>query len=119
MSDRNADHLEHKEPGKAVPDDQAILEALEQAAQTVGVVVRYDKLATGDVKNTSGACKIRGVDTIIIDRRLGTRERIAALARELRSFNFETVYLPPAVRSLLEPNGADGGRANDEKTRPG
>ena len=115
MNDRSADHLDHKAPGKKGADDQGLLEALEQAAQAVGVVVRYDKLATGDVKNTSGACKIRGVDTVIIDRRLGTRERVAALARELRSFNFETVYLPPAVRSLLEPNGADGGRTGDEK----
>ncbi len=119
MSDRSTDQLDHQILGDTGPDDQGLLEALEKAAQAVGVVVRYDKLAAGDVKNTSGACKIRGVDTIIIDRRLGARERIAALARELRSFNFETVYLPPAARSLLEPNGADAGRVKHEKTRSG
>jgi hypothetical protein len=80
-----------------------VLEALEQAAAAVGVAVRYDKLATGDVRLTSGACKIRGRETIIVDRRLSPRERIAALARELSRYDFEQVFLPPAARELIEP----------------
>ena len=90
--------------------DQALLEALEQAAAAIGVVVRYDKLATGDVKSTSGSCRIRGVDTIIIDRRLGAKERISALARELSQFNLENVFLPPAARELIEPSDNGGER---------
>lgn len=83
-------------------DEPTILEALEKAASAVGVEIRYDKLATGDVKTTSGACRIRGVDTIIIDRRLGPKEKTAALARELSRYNFDNIYLPPAARELLE-----------------
>ncbi len=93
--------------------EQALLEALEQAATAVGVVVRYDKLASGDIKATSGACKIRGVDTVIIDRRLGPKERVAALARELSRFNFDDVFLPPAARELLEPTGRSGERSRE------
>ena len=87
-----------------------------EAADAIGVTVRYDKLATGDIKNTSGTCKIRGVDTIIIDRRLGTRERIAALARELRTFNLDGVYLPPAVRNLIDPSETETRGSKHEKT---
>ncbi|MDP8225301.1 MAG: hypothetical protein P9L99_18210 [Candidatus Lernaella stagnicola] len=96
--------------------EQILLDALEQAAAAVGVVVRYDKLATGDIKSTSGVCRIRGVDTIIVDRRLSIKERVAALARELSTFRFDDVFLPPAIRELLEPvepNGQE--RKNDEK----
>lgn len=91
-----------------VVNDQGLLEALEQAATAIGVQVRYDKVATGDVKITSGSCVIRGVQTVIIDRRLSPRERVAALARELSRFNFENVYLPPAARELIEPSGTNG-----------
>jgi len=93
-------------------DDSGLLEALEQAAAAIDVDVRYDRLVAGDVKTTSGYCKIRGVDTIILDRRLGVRERIAALSRELRRFNFDNLYLPPAVRSLVEGERADRGEAS-------
>lgn len=86
------------------PSDEAVLEALEQAAAAVGVTVRYDKLATGDIKSTSGLCKIRGVDTVIVDRRLTTKQRVVALARELAHFRFDNVYLPPAARELIEPS---------------
>jgi hypothetical protein len=97
--------------GAAEPaGEQTLLEALEQAATAVGVTVRYDKLATGDIKSTSGLCKIRGVDTIIIDRRLGPKERVAALARELSRFNFDDVFLPPAARELVEPAGNGVGK---------
>ena len=99
---------------KTEAEETNLLSALEQAARAISVDVRYDKLASGDIKATSGACKIRGVETIIIDRRLSTRERIAALARELSRFDLDQVFLPPAARKLVEPDGVDqsgGGKA--------
>lgn len=86
-----------------------MLEALERAAAAIGVEVRYNKLAEGDIKSTSGSCKIRGVSTIIVDRRLGTRERIIALARELQTFDLEKVFMPPALRKLVETRDEESG----------
>ena len=65
----------------------------------------YDRFRTVLVRNSERSGKIRGVDTIIIDRRLGPKERVAALARELSRFNFDDVFLPPAARELVEPAG--------------
>jgi hypothetical protein len=115
MSQVSAKNNENK-PADRATQDLIVLEALENAAASVGVEVRYDKLATGDVKATSGLCKIRGVDTVIVDRRLPTKERIAALTRELAGFRFDDVFLPPAVRKLLDPgeNGGQGGTGHEK-----
>jgi hypothetical protein len=113
MTTNKAEKSVAKEPAETgAAKELALLEALQQAATAVGVVVRFDKLASGDVKTTSGSCKIRGVDTIIIDRRLRPKEQVTALARELSRFNFEQVFLPPAIRDLLEPSGKESAREN-------
>jgi len=110
-----------KNPGETAGADAkelALIDTLTQAAAAIGVQVRFDKLASGDVKTTSGACRIRGVDTVIIDRRLSPKERVAALTRELAQFNFEKVFLPPAARELINPSGQPNqeGDSTDEKT---
>lgn len=110
-----------KTPGEtagAEANELALIETLTQAATAIGVQVRFDKLASGDVKATSGVCRIRGVDTVIIDRRLSPKERIAALTRELAQFNFDEVYLPPAARELINPTGQPNreGDSTHEKT---
>ncbi len=48
-------------------------------------------------------------DLIIIDSRMGPAERVSVLSRELRRFDLENVFVPPAVRSLLDAAPRDEG----------
>jgi len=59
--------------------------------------VRYEP-AGGRV----GYCILRNKQVAVIDERLTIPQRAAALAQILASLDIEDVYMPPAVREVLE-----------------
>ena len=89
---------------RAISASQAtqLLESLEDVATKIGIEVRYDILAAGPVHITSGACRMRDKNLVVVDRRLPVQEKLAALAKELAEFNLDEVYLTPAVREYVE-----------------
>ncbi|MCC6159684.1 MAG: hypothetical protein IT350_16650 [Deltaproteobacteria bacterium] len=93
----------------SVEQSQALLAELEEVAVRRGVTVRYEKLAHGPVRVTHGTCRVHEQDLIIIDSRMGPAERVSVLSRELRRFDLENVFVPPAVRSLLDAAPRDEG----------
>jgi len=60
-------------------DDDEVLDKLEDLAESLGIVVRYEPTEDG----RSGVCKLRGVKTAIVHSELSTRGRIAALVGTL------------------------------------
>ena len=91
-------------------DDAALLVALEQLAEALGIPVRHAELATDEVPGRGGLCVLHGERRIIIERSLGDRDKARLLAQGLAQFDLEGVFLLPAVRHAIEA-------AREERTR--
>jgi hypothetical protein len=90
--------------GEAASDNAttALLGLLEAAAAKAGAPVRYDNLDDAELNISSGRCVVRKEQALIVDSRLPAEAKIRTIARELKNMNLDGVYLPPAVRDILE-----------------
>jgi hypothetical protein len=83
--------------------DEALCEELKEVARRLGVEVREEALLREVGYHVrSGGCRVRGADVIFLDRSLPPGERVEVLVDELAGRDFETFYLSPALRRLLE-----------------
>ena len=82
--------------------DEALLVALEGLAEQLQIPVAYAALATEELPGRGGMCVIYGERRIIIERSLTTREKARLLAAGLAQFDFEDIFLLPAVREAIE-----------------
>jgi len=82
--------------------DEGLLTALEGLAEQLQIPVTYAALATEELPGRGGMCVIHGERRIIIERSLTTREKAHLLATGLAQFDFEDVFLLPAVRDAIE-----------------
>lgn len=81
-------------------DDRAMLRALEELARRVGLEVRIEPQWLGGA-SAGGLCRLRGVPVVLLDGLAPMHERIGVLCEALAQFDLETVFLPPALRTLL------------------
>ncbi|MEW5723380.1 MAG: hypothetical protein AB1896_09755 [Thermodesulfobacteriota bacterium] len=51
---------------------------------------------------SSGRCRIKGRDLLLVDRRLDTAARLEVLASELRRMDLGGIYIKPYLRSYLK-----------------
>ncbi len=86
-----------------------MLEQLERLGSTMGISVRYEKLGRDDdtAPIRSGLCRLKENRILIVDSRLSPAMRCQALAGELKRFDWSQVFVPPAVRRLLEESEND------------
>lgn len=77
-----------------------MLEALEDLAIRLGIQVRHEPAG-----GQSGLGMLHGKRIAVIDAGLSVRERVEALAAVLATEDHEGLFLPPAVRELLETAG--------------
>ena len=82
--------------------DQGLLTALETLAEQLKIPVTYAAMATEELPGRGGLCVLHGERRIIIERTLLTREKAHLLAAGLAQFDFEDIYLLPAVREAIE-----------------
>jgi hypothetical protein len=82
--------------------DEDLLVTLEELAEQLQIPVTYAALATEELPGRGGMCVIHGERRIIIERSLTTREKARLLAAGLAQFDFEDVFLLPAVREAIE-----------------
>ena len=89
-----------------------LISMMESVARALGIAVRYENLVPeGETGSTRGGfCRLQERALILIDSRLGPVERSAALAVALGSCDLSEIFIPPAVRRLIE------GREKDEDT---
>ena len=89
-----------------VPDramqNEGLLTALEELAEQLKIPVTYASLATEELPARGGMCVIHGERRIILERSLTAREKAYLLAAGLAQFDFEDVFLLPAVREAIE-----------------
>jgi hypothetical protein len=83
--------------------DEALCEELKELANRLGVEVREEPLLREVGYHVhSGACRVHGRELIIMERGLSASERVDVLLHGLVEHDFETHYLSPALRQLVE-----------------
>jgi len=82
--------------------DAALLEHLEKIADRMGIELRYDNLSQGLVRSSGGYCKVSGKPMILIHRKDSPRQKIRVLAKSLSKLNLDGIFVPPAVRKVIE-----------------
>ncbi len=85
-------------------DADSILEQMERLGRMLGITVRYEIL--GDDEDISpirsGFCRLNDKKILLIDNRLSALKKCSVLAQELKRFDFSHVFVPPAVRRLIQ-----------------
>jgi len=81
---------------------EQVTEALEAAANQMGVKVRYETLAAAGPTGGGGLCKVKGQWCIIIDKKTAASERASILCEALATMDTEQVSMPPKVREMLQ-----------------
>lgn len=82
--------------------DELLLAALETLADQLRIPVTYATLATDELPGRGGLCVLHGERRIIIERTLSARQKAHLLAAGLAEFDFEDVFILPAVRQAIE-----------------
>jgi len=78
-----------------------VLDQLEALASALDIEVRYTAL-----QSDGGLCRVGRRRVLMVNRRLPVLERIDLLARTLPLDELDNVFIPPAVRRVIE--GAQG-----------
>ncbi len=85
--------------------DNSLLEHLEELVSRIGVTLREENLSSTGYNSGGGYCKVQGQSIIFINKRDSRQRKIRILARSLKRFNLEGVFVPPAVRRVIESSG--------------
>jgi len=83
-------------------NDATLLQHLEEIAERLGVELRYENLGQSGLRTEGGFCKVSGKSMILVNRRDPRRRKILVLARSLSKLNLEGIFIPPAVRRIIE-----------------
>lgn len=83
-------------------NDLTLLEHLETIAQRLGIELRYENLGMSGIRSEGGYCRVAGKDMILINRKDSPRRKVTILARSLNRVNLEGIFIPPAVRKIIE-----------------
>lgn len=79
-----------------------LLAQLEELARKLSVVVRYENIESEECFTSGGMCRIVNDNVIIINSKLSRQEKIYTIARSLKQFDLNKMYLRPALRSFFE-----------------
>jgi len=80
---------------------EQLTEALEIAANQLGVKVRYERLLTTGPTGGGGLCKIKGDWCVIMDKKTAPSERSSILCDALATMDTEGIFLTPKVREMV------------------
>lgn len=81
--------------------DEEIMKALEEVAERLSVHIHYEEMKAFEFRVQDGSCRVKGESSIFIDRKRPLKEKISILARELRKFDLEDIYVPPLLREKI------------------
>jgi hypothetical protein len=83
-------------------DNHTVLSQLEGLADQFGIQIRYEKIVEEELTSVGGLCRLKGECFIIINSRATAKDKIQALAKALKNFDLNDVYIRPALRELIE-----------------
>ena len=83
------------------------LEDLKGVTDRLSIEIIIDNLFNPEITIRSGHCKIKGKNTIIIDKLLSIEEQIETILHIINKFNLEIIYVPLWIREHLESNNTN------------
>ena len=85
-----------------------LLAQLERLGYTLGIHVRYETLGENDdlAQTQSGLCRLKDDNILLVDSQLSTIEKCGVLVQAFKRFDLGNVFVPPAVRRLIEGEGS-------------
>ena len=83
-------------------NDLLLLGHLEELAIRLGIELRYENLGQTGFRSMGGLCKVAGKPLILLNSRDPRRQKIRVLAESLKKLDMEGIFIPPAVRRVLE-----------------
>ncbi len=85
-------------------DESTIRELLEELIEGFGVKIRYEAIKQDEdsVKVVGGLCVFKGEYVLIVNTNITAREKIETLAKALKHFDLDRIYIRPALRELLD-----------------
>ena len=83
------------------------LEDLKGVTDRLSIEIIIDNLFNPEITIRSGHCKIKGKNTIIIDKLLSIEEQIETILHVINKFNLEIIYVPLWIREHLETNNTN------------
>ena len=83
------------------------LEDLKGVTDRLSIEIIIDNLFNPEITIRSGHCKIKGKNTIIIDKLLSIEEQIETILHVINKFNLEIIYVPLWIREHLESNNTN------------
>ena len=83
-------------------DEAAILEQLEELAQSLGIEIRHEQLRREGSFTPGGLCRLKGEYLLIFNTKATREDRIEALVKALDRFDLDQLYLKPGLREFLD-----------------
>ena len=83
-------------------NEATVLQHLEEIADRLGVRLRYENLGQSGIRSEGGFCRVSGNPMILINRRDSRSRKILVLAKSLNKLNLDGIFIPPAVRKIIE-----------------
>ena len=83
-------------------NEGAILEQLEELARSLGVEIRNETLKKEGSFSPGGLCRFKGDYILIFNTRATREDRIEALAKAVKRFDLDELYLRPGLREFLD-----------------
>lgn len=74
-----------------------LLDLLEELCQKLSITVKYDRFF-----GRGGYCRLREKLYFIINENLSNDAKEQIFVKELKSFDFSDIYVPPKLRELIE-----------------
>jgi hypothetical protein len=87
-------------------DDRHLEKLLRDTLQKLGVRIRVEKLEDGDggVGKGGGFCRLDHEPLVVLSSIATSKQRIDILVSALRQLDTSGIFIPPAVRDLLDDN---------------
>jgi hypothetical protein len=78
------------------------LEDLKDTARKLSIEILFADLSDPEIPTQSGACKIRGEDLIVVDKRLSAQRQVEVILNIFQQFDWDDVYIASWIRERLE-----------------
>ncbi len=84
-------------------ESERLLEELKTVAERCGISCELRDLSDNELNIKSGLCEVDSRRKLILDSRLTETGKIKIIVETLKSENLDSIFMPPAVREVIEP----------------
>jgi hypothetical protein len=85
-------------------DERTIIDHLEELAERFGIQIRYEAIKQDEdsIHVVGGLCLLKGEYVLIINSMATAKDKIKTLARAVKHFDLDQIYIRPDLRELLD-----------------